>query len=77
MRGALTADATRDAESRATDILAAVHAKHGPIKAVRVGVVQVSRRNSTEVSDYGGGGYDTSSREKEVTAVVHVTFAVK
>jgi hypothetical protein len=30
---------------------------------------------STEVEDYGI--YDTSTREKEVTAVVNVTFAVK
>jgi uncharacterized protein len=35
----------------------------------------VTPRNSTEVSDYGIN--DTSSREKDVTAVVSVTFAVR
>ncbi len=75
IRGALTADATRDAEQRAREILAAVDATPGRLKAVRVGVIQVSRRNAIEVSDYGM--YDTSDRLKEVRAVVRVTFAVK
>lgn len=75
IRGGLTAEATRDARARAEEILAAVGTKPGRIKAVRVGVIQVSRRNSTDVSDYGM--YDTRDRNKEVTAVVRVTFAVK
>ncbi len=74
IRGTLTADATRDAEQRAREILAAVNATPGRLKAVRVGVIQVSRRNAIEVSDYGM--YDTSDRLKEVRAVVRVTFAV-
>ena len=41
---------------------------------LRVGVFQVTRPNSTDVSD--DGTYDTSSREKDVTAVVRVTFAL-
>ena len=40
-----------------------------------MGVFQVTRRNSTEVNDYGM--YDTSDRDKEVTGVVRITFAVK
>lgn len=75
IRAGLTADATRDAQTRAEEILKAVNAKPGRLKAVRVGVVQITRRNSTEVNDYGM--YDTSDRLKEVTAVVRVTFAVK
>jgi hypothetical protein len=39
------------------------------------GVFQITPRDSTEVSDYGIN--DTSSREKDVTAVVDATFAVK
>jgi len=35
----------------------------------------VTTRNSTEVSDYGV--YDTSTRDKDVTAVVNVSFALK
>lgn len=75
VRGPLTAEATRDAEARAKEILSAVGAEVGRIKAVRVGVFQVTKRNSTEVNDYGM--YDTSDREKELTAVVRVTFALK
>ena len=39
------------------------------------GVFQVTPRDSTEVSDYGIS--DTSSREKDVNAVVSATFDVK
>jgi hypothetical protein len=75
IRGPLLAQATKDAQTRADEILGAVGAKTGRIKAVRVGVFQVTRRNSTEVNDYGM--YDTSDRDKEVTGVVRITFAIK
>lgn len=74
IRGPLLADATRDAKTRAEEITGAVGANVGRIKGVRVGVFQVTKRNSTEVNDYGM--YDTSDREKEITAVVRVTFAL-
>jgi hypothetical protein len=35
----------------------------------------VTRRDSTEVSDYGIN--DTTTREKDVTAVVTLTFALE
>jgi hypothetical protein len=41
---------------------------------VHLGVYQITPRNSTDVS--GEGINDTSSRKKDVTAVVSVTFAV-
>ncbi len=74
IRGPLLADATRDAKARAEEIASAVGASVGRIKGVRVGVFQVTRRNSTEVNDYGM--YDTSDRQKEITAVVRVTFSL-
>jgi hypothetical protein len=74
LRGPLLADATRDARVRAEEIVTAAGAKVGRIKAVRVGVFQVRRRQSTEISDYGM--YDTSDRDKDVTGVVRVTFAL-
>lgn len=46
----------------------------GKLRGVNVGVFQVTSPNSTEVSDYGV--YDTSTLEKDVTAVVNVTFAL-
>jgi len=75
IRGPLLAEATKDAKIRAEEIVGAVGAGVGRLKAVRVGVFQVTKLNSTEVNDYGM--YDTSDREKEVTAVVRITFSLK
>jgi hypothetical protein len=75
IRGPLLADATRDARSRAEEIVTAAGAKVGRIKSVQVGVFQVRRRQSVEVSDYGM--YDTGDREKDVTGVIRVTFAIE
>lgn len=75
LRGPLLADATRDARARAEEIVTAAGARVGRITAVRVGVFQVRRRQSTEISDYGM--YDTSDRDKDVTGVVRVTFALE
>ena len=47
----------------------------GRLRRVSVGVFQITSPNSTEVEDYGV--YDTSTLEKDVTAVVNVTFALK
>ncbi len=75
IRGPLLADATRDARARAEEIVNAAGAAVGRIKAVRVGVFQVRKRQSTDVSDYGM--YDTSDRDKDVTGVIRVTFAIE
>lgn len=72
VRQELLAEATKDAKARATAIAGAADAGVGRIKAVRVGVFQVTPRFSTEVSDYGVN--DVSAREKDVTAVVRVEF---
>lgn len=74
IRGPLLADATRDARARAEEIVEAAGAKVGRIKAVQVGVFQVRQRQSTEVSGYGM--YDTGTRDKDVTGVIRVTFAI-
>jgi hypothetical protein len=44
------------------------------MRASSLGVYQITPRNSTDVSNEGIN--DTSSRAKDVTAVVSVTFAV-
>jgi hypothetical protein len=74
VRGELLADATRDAKRRAEAIAQAAGAEVGGVRAARMGVFQVTPRNSTEVADYGMN--DTSSLDKDVTAVVRVVFAV-
>lgn len=74
IRGPLLAEATQDARQRAEEIVTAAGAKVGRIKSVQVGVFQVRQRQSVEVSDYGM--YDTSDRDKDVTGVIRVTFAI-
>ena len=66
--------ATHDAERRAETIAEGLGGELGAVRSVHLGVYQITPRNSTEVSDYGIN--DTSTREKDVTAVVTVTFAV-
>jgi hypothetical protein len=74
LRPQLLADATRDALSRARVLVESTGADLGNLRSVNVGVFQVTAPNSTEVEDYGV--YDTSTRSKDVTAVVNVTFAI-
>jgi uncharacterized protein len=74
LRLQLLGEATKDAQNRAQVIAEATGAKLGGLRGVNVGVFQVTSPNSTEVDDYGF--YDTSTLEKDVTAVVNVTFAV-
>ena len=66
--------ATSDAEERATTIAEGLGGNIGAVRSVRLGVFQITPRNSTEVS--GEGILDTSTRDKDVTAVVSVSFAV-
>jgi hypothetical protein len=74
LRPQLIALATRDAQQRAAALIAATGGKLGKLRSVSVGVFQVTSPNSTQVSDYGV--YDTSTLQKDVTAVVNVTFAL-
>ena len=74
LRPQLLAQATKDAQNRARVIVKATGSHLGKLRGVDVGVFQVTSPNSTEVEDYGV--YDTSTLEKDVTAVVNVTFGV-
>ena len=66
--------ATADAEERASTIAQGLGGHLGAVRNVSLGVYQITPRNSTDVSNEGIS--DTSSRLKDVTAVVSVTFAV-
>jgi hypothetical protein len=67
--------ATEEAHRRADILVRGLGGKLGAMRASSLGVYQITPRNSTDVSDYGVN--DTSSRLKDVTAVVSATFAVK
>ena len=49
--------------------------KLGRVRSIDVGPFQVTAPGSTQTGDFGS--YDTSTRQKDVTSVVNVTFAVK
>jgi len=66
--------AVADARERASTIAQGLSAHLGPVQKTALGVYQITPRNSTEVSDYGID--DTSSRLKDVEAVVTVTFLI-
>jgi uncharacterized protein len=67
--------ATAEVRRRAEILVKGLGGKLGRMRASSLGVYQITPRNSTEVSDYGIS--DTSSRLKDVTAVVSATFAVQ
>ncbi len=67
-------EAAKDAKTRADRIAESTASSIGSIRSARMGVMQITAPESTEVSDYGVN--NTSSIEKDVTAVVNVSFAV-
>lgn len=75
MRIQMLGEATADARLRAERIAQSGGGKIGAIRNARMGVFQITAPNSREVRDYGI--YDTSTIEKDITAVVKVTFAVQ
>lgn len=74
LRVEMLAQASQDARQRAIKILESVGNRLGPVRSVRTGVFQITRPNSTEVSDYGT--YDTQTIDKDITAVLTMSFAV-
>lgn len=75
LRVKLLAAATQDAQQRAQRIASSTGLKVGHLVSVNTGVIQITRPNSTQVS--GLGVYDTSTIQKEITAVVRASFTVE
>lgn len=67
--------ATQDAKLRARGMLKATNDHVGKIKSVKMGVFQITSKDSNEVSDYGIN--NNSTVEKKVTAVANVVFEIK
>jgi hypothetical protein len=75
LRVEMVAEATKDAKQRAEAIARSTGNEVGSVQSAQTGVFQITSRNSTEVSN--SGIYDTSSVEKDITAVVSVKFAME
>jgi len=68
-------EAAKDAKARAERIAASTGNSIGTVRSAKMGVMQITAADSTEVSDAGIS--DTSSIEKDITAVVNIGFAVQ
>lgn len=71
----MLAKATADARKRAVAIAGEAGSGIGPITNADTGTFQITVPNSTEMSNFGS--YDTSTIEKDITAVMGVTFRVQ
>lgn len=67
--------ATQDALKRAEQIASNANSRVGALRGARMGVFQITPLYSNEISDYGIN--DTSSLEKEITAVMNCEFEVE
>ena len=70
----MLAAAAKDAQERAKKIAESTGSGIGSVRSARMGVLQITPADSNEVS--GEGMNDTSSLEKDITAVVNISFAV-
>ncbi len=70
----MLAEAAKDAKQRAEQIASSTGSSIGTVRSARMGVMQITPADSNDVSDSGMN--DTSSLEKDITAVVNVSFAV-
>jgi len=70
----MLAEAAKDAKRRAEQIAQSTDSSIGTVRTARMGVLQITAADSTDVSDSGMN--DTSSLEKDITAVVNIGFAV-
>jgi uncharacterized protein len=68
-------EAAKDAKTRAERIAASTGNKIGTLRSARMGVMQITAADSQDVSDSGIS--DTSAIDKDVTAVVNISFAVE
>lgn len=72
----MLAEASKDARARADRMVAsAAGAGRLLLRAADMGVINVNPANSTDTSWEGNN--DTSSLEKDIIAIVHVTYALK
>lgn len=75
LRVAMLSEATLDAKTRAEMIAESAGGKIAAIRNAKMGVFQITAPNSRDMRD--AGTYDTSTIEKDITAVVSASFSVE
>jgi len=71
----MLAEASKDATTRAEQIVNNAHGSVGKLVEARMGVMQINPKGVTSVSDTGNN--DTTSYEKEITAIVTAQFELR
>lgn len=71
----LLAEATKDAQKRASEIARNSNVHLGNVTSLKVGVFQITEPFSTEVSDYGM--YNTQTKQKDITVTVRASFKIQ
>ena len=67
--------ASKDAKERAQQIASSTGSTIGTVRSAKMGVLQITPADSNDVS--GEGMNDTTSLDKDITAVVNISFAVE
>ena len=75
MKVTMLAEAARDARARAEQIAASSGCRVGEPRFARMGVLQITPIYSTEIS--GSGMNDTTSLDKDITAIVSMGFSIR
>ncbi|MDX2254771.1 MAG: SIMPL domain-containing protein [Pseudanabaenaceae cyanobacterium bins.39] len=75
LRVEMISEATKDAKARGDAIVNVSGSRLGAIRKAETDVFQITPRYSTEVSN--SGSYNTTSIDKDIRAVVEITFAVE
>ena len=68
-------EASKDARARAEEIATNAGCRVSDVRGAQMGVIQITRPNSTDVSGYGL--YDTTTIDKDISVVVTVTFGIE
>ena len=71
---AVQAEASKNAMDRAEKIASSTGRSLGPLRNARMGVMQITPKNSNVVTDYGVN--DVTSIDKDITAVVSASFQI-
>jgi len=71
----MLAEAAKDAKIRAQKIATSTGSTVGSLRSAKMGVLQITPADSTQVSDQGIS--DTSSIDKDITAVVNLSFSLQ
>lgn len=71
----MLAEAAKDAKARAEKVAESTDSSIGSVRTARMGVLQITPADSNDVSDSGMN--DTSSLDKDITAVVNLSFEIK